>query len=147
MDATDRRLLALLQADARLGYQELADAVGLSAPAVYQRVRKLEGAGVLAGYHARVDPAALGLGLVAFLRVRPGPEADLRGLEQAWRAAPAVLECHRLSGDGGFLVKLRLAEPGLLAAHLDAARAAGCAALTDFGLATLVERWTLPVAG
>ncbi len=146
LDATDRRLLALLQDDARLGYQELAEAVGLSAPATYQRVKKLEAAGVVVGYHARLDPARAGYGVVAMLRVRPGPATNVRRLEKAWQAAPEVLECHRVSGDGGYLVKLRLARPDRLAAHLDAAMAAGCVALADLALDTVVERWTLPVA-
>lgn len=145
VDAIDRRLLALLQSDARLGYQELADAVGLSAPAAFQRVRKLRDRGVLTGFHARVDPLAAGLQLVAFVRVRPGPGTNLERLEKSWRAAPEVMECHRVSGDGGYLLKLRLSEPAQLAGYLDAARTAGCAVLADLALATVVERWTVPV--
>lgn len=147
LDYTDRRLLALLQANARQGYQDLADAVGLSAPAAYQRVKKLEGAGVLAGYHARVDPAQVGLEVAAFLRVRPGPATDVAQLVAGWRASPEMLECHRLGADGAFLLKLRLAWPAGLGAHLEAARAAGCAPLADVALETPFERWTLPVAG
>jgi Lrp/AsnC family leucine-responsive transcriptional regulator len=146
LDRTDRHLLALLQRDARLTYQELGEAVGLSAPAAFQRVRKLEIAGVITGYHARLAPHLVGRGVVALLMVQPGPRTDMKRLVGTWEAAGEVLECHRMSGEAGFLLKLRVGELAALEAHLEAALRAGCTAVVRVGLATLFERWTLPVA-
>ena len=145
LDRIDRHLLALLQAAGRSSYQELGDAVGLSAPAVYQRIRKLEAAGAVTGFHARVAPEALDRGVVAFVRVRPGQGTDVKRLLTGWRAASDVLECHRVTGRDGYLLKLRLAGVAELDAHLEAMRRAGCAAEADVGLGTVFERWALPV--
>ena len=142
LDATDLRLLSLLQEAGRVGYQELGEAVGLSGPSTYQRVRKLEAARVITGYHARVDPARLGRGLVAFLRVRPG-SGDAGRLVKQWSAAGEILECHRLSADGGFLLKLRVREVAALLPHVVAVQKAGCAVQVDIALCTEFERWTL----
>ncbi|NIM48149.1 MAG: AsnC family transcriptional regulator [Gemmatimonadales bacterium] len=146
MDAVDRRIVALLQANAQLGYQELGEAVGLSSAAAYQRVRKLEAAGVVTGYHARVDAAALGRGVVAFLRVQPGPRTDLKRLIEVWTQADDVLECHRVTGGASYLLKLRLGTTQDLGPHLDAARKLGCEATAELGLGCVFEGWTLPVA-
>ncbi|MBE0591587.1 MAG: Lrp/AsnC family transcriptional regulator [Gemmatimonadales bacterium] len=147
VDSIDRRLLALLQADARTGYQELGAAVGLSGPAAYQRVRKLEEAGVLTGYHAAVHPAAIGRHVVAFLRaVPPATATDLRRLEETWRAMPDVVECHLLTGPVGYLLKLRLREIRELEGHLEALRRAGCTVTAEIAVSTAFERSSLPVA-
>jgi Lrp/AsnC family leucine-responsive transcriptional regulator len=145
MDAADRHLLSLLQGDSRLTYEELGEAVGLSAPAAYQRVRKLEESGAVIGYHARVAPGAMGRGVVAFVHVTPGPGTRVDRLVEGWDATGDVLECHRVTGGHGYLLKLRLHSVDDLGPHLDAARRAGCAALAEVGLATLFERWTVPV--
>lgn len=143
LDRIDRHLLALLQAAARASYQELGDAVGLSAPAAFQRVRKLEAAGAITGYHARIAPEWLGQPVVAFLWVRPGSGTDVSRLLAGWRAAGDVLECHRVTGRDGYLLKLRVGSVAELDAHLDAVRQAGCVAEAHVGLATVFERWTL----
>jgi Lrp/AsnC family leucine-responsive transcriptional regulator len=143
IDAIDRRIVAILQADGKLSYQDLGEAVGLSAPAAFQRVRKLESAGVITGYHARVDPAAAGMPLIAFVQVRPGPEAPAAQLLARWRRSPAVLECHRLTGADRYLLKLRLADVRALGAFLDGARRAGCKAESELAVETAFERWTL----
>ncbi len=143
MDRIDRQLLALLQADARFGYQELGEAVGLSGPAAFQRVRKLEAAGILAGYHAAVDAAKVGRAVVAFLRVTPGSGTDVERLIVQWRETAAVQECHLMTGSGGYLVKLRVAEVRELEAHLAALRRAGCEATAELALASPFERSTV----
>ena len=145
LDRIDRHLLALLQAAGRSSYPELGDAVGLSAPAVYQRIRKLEASGVVTGFHARVAPEALDRGVVAFVRVLPGQGTDVKRLLTAWRAASEVLECHRVTGRDGYLLKLRLGSVAELDGHLEAIRRAGCVAEADVGLGTVFERWVLPV--
>ena len=143
IDQTDRRILAILQADGKLSYQELGEAIGLSAPAAFQRVRKLEAAGVILGYHARADARAAGKPLVAFVQVRPGPEAEVPQLLARWRRASAVLECHRLTGEDRYLLKLRLEDVGALAGFVDGARRAGCRVESALAVETAFERWTI----
>jgi len=97
MDAVDRLLLAELQADARLSYNELSRRVKLSAPAVAERVRRLEADGVIAGYHAHVDPARAGISVMALVTMECyGPGCVLRDPEVArW---PEVFQLHRVTG-------------------------------------------------
>lgn len=144
MDRIDRQLLALLQEDARLGYQDLGNAVGLSGPAVYQRVRKLEQSGVLTGYHAELAPEALGWGCIGFLRAVPGPATDVARLLEGWRASGTCQECHLLTGHVGYLVKFRLHAPADLSAHVEAARRAGCRVTAEIALTTELERRRIP---
>ena len=139
-DSTDRRIIAALQADGKLSYQELGEAVGLSAPAAFQRVRKLEAAGIITGYHARIAPAAVGKPLVAFIHVRPGPGVDIAQPLARWRRSAAVVECHRVTGEDAYLLKLRLDGVATLGAFLDAARKAGCAVESELALETAFER-------
>src|SRR6188472_1285096 len=93
LDATNVRLLAELQADARLSLAELGRRVGLSSPAVAERLRRLERDGVVRGFHADVDPRALGYALAAVLRIRPAPRQIPKVADLA-RATPEVVECH-----------------------------------------------------
>ncbi|GAA4224610.1 Lrp/AsnC family transcriptional regulator [Streptosporangium album] len=105
MDAMDWALLAELQRDARLSYSELARRVHMSAPAVAERVRRLEESGVIIGYHARVDPALAGRGVAALIRMSCyGPRCVLRD-EQAL-AWPEILEVHRVTGDTCCLLRV-----------------------------------------
>lgn len=143
IDSTDRRIIAILQTDGKLSYQDLGEAVGLSGPAAFQRVRKLESGGVITGYHARVQPAAVGKPLVAFVQVHPGPEAQSAQLLARWRRSPTVLECHRLTGADRYLLKLRLDQVGALGEFLDAARRAGCRVESEVAVETAFERWTV----
>ena len=95
------------------------------------------------GYHARVDPPAAGKPLLAFVQVRPGPEAAMPQLLARWRRAPSVLECHRLTGADRYLLKLRLEDVRGLSAFLDAARRAGCSVESELAVETAFERWTV----
>jgi Lrp/AsnC family leucine-responsive transcriptional regulator len=104
LDATNRRLLAELQADARLSLAELGRRVGLSSPSVAERLSRLERDGVIRGYHADVDPRALGYGLSAVIRVRPAPR-QLRDVADAARHTPEVVECHRITGEDCFVLR------------------------------------------
>ena len=104
LDETNRRLLAELQLDARLSLAELGRRVGLSAPAVAERLQRMELAGVIRGYEVRVDPRALGYALAAIIRVRPAP-GQLVNVAEAARERPEVVECHRVTGDDCYLMK------------------------------------------
>ncbi len=108
LDQTDWRILAELQADARLSYNELGRRVNLSSPAVAERVRRLEGAGVITGYQARIDPAHAGQPLSAFVQMRCAPGRCVLKTSQA-SDFPEVVEVHKLSGDYCSMLKIRAA--------------------------------------
>jgi len=104
LDKFDRAILQELQADARLTNAELANRVGLSAAPCWRRVRALEAAGYIKGYHAEIDRHKIGLGVLAFVRVdteRVTGDAT-RQLEDAIRRMPEVVSCHYISGTGTF---------------------------------------------
>ncbi|HEY3478100.1 MAG TPA: Lrp/AsnC family transcriptional regulator [Streptomyces sp.] len=105
LDAVNVRLLTELHADPRLSMSELARRVGMSAPAVTERVQRLERVGVISGFRMDVDPVALGLPVTALLRIRPGPGQLPRVAETA-RDTPQVVECHRVTGEDCFYLKL-----------------------------------------
>jgi len=98
LDETNLRLLAELQQDARLTLAELGRRLGLSSPAVAERLGRLERDGVIAGYRTEVDPRALGLTLSAVIRVRPSP-GQLANVADLARETTEVVECHRVTGD------------------------------------------------
>ncbi|MDP3085150.1 MAG: Lrp/AsnC family transcriptional regulator [Rubrivivax sp.] len=108
LDAIDRKILDALQADGRLSNVELAARIHLSAPQCLRRVRALEEAGVILGYRARVPPAALGLGVTAFvsLNIHGGAFDRVRDIEAHIRGFPQILECHTVSGDHDYLLKV-----------------------------------------
>jgi Lrp/AsnC family leucine-responsive transcriptional regulator len=109
MDETDWHILRELQQDARLSYSELGRRVGLSSPAVQERVRKMEDFGVIAGYHVEIDLAKVGLPLLGYIRVanmRADEEADL---EKMAMNMPEVLECHHIIGQDCYIMKIAAA--------------------------------------
>jgi Lrp/AsnC family leucine-responsive transcriptional regulator len=118
LDEVNRRILRHLHDDPRQSAAELARRVGMSAPAVRERVAKLEEAGVIRGYRLDIDPAALGLPVTAWVRVRPGPGQLSRIVELA-RRVPEVSECHRISGEDCFLMKVHVAAIEALEEVLD----------------------------
>jgi len=107
-DRIDRQILALLQANGRMTNVDLAERVGLTAPPCLRRVRALEDSGAIRGYHAELDPAALGYPITVFAMVslRSQAEADLRAFEDYVAAIPEVRECHMLSGEIDYILKL-----------------------------------------
>ena len=118
LDQVNLRLLELLQQDPRLTMAELARRVGMSAPAVTDRVQRLEQGGVIAGYRLDVDPKALGLPICAYVRVRPGPR-QLEKIAELAVATPQVIECHRITGEDCFLLKVQVAAVDQLETVLD----------------------------
>jgi Lrp/AsnC family leucine-responsive transcriptional regulator len=118
LDDTNRRIVQELQADARLSMAELGRRVSLSAPAVTERIQRLERAGVITGYHAAVDPKAIGFPLAAVVRVRPASR-QLHKIPEVAREIPEVVECYRITGEDCFFVKLHLRAMEDLEAILD----------------------------
>jgi Lrp/AsnC family leucine-responsive transcriptional regulator len=106
-DRRNIRLLRLLLDNPRIATSELARCVGMSAPAVRERVLRLEEAGVIAGYRLELDPAALGYPVCAYVRVRPAP-GQLPKVADLARRMPQVVECHRVTGEDCFVIKVHL---------------------------------------
>ena len=106
-DARNVKLLKLLRADPRIGIAELARRIGMSAPAVRERVQRLEEAGVITGYRVELDAKALGYPISAYLRVRPMP-GKLPKIAELARRMPQVVECHRITGEDCFIMKIFL---------------------------------------
>lgn len=108
LDAIDRTILASLQEDGRMTNVDLARRAGLTAPPCLRRVRALEEAGVIESYHARLDSAALGYGIMVFALVslRSQAETDLRAFETHVVSLPEIRECHMLNGEIDFILKI-----------------------------------------
>ena len=108
LDTIDRRLLAALQAEGRVTNVDLAHRVGLTAPPCLRRVRSLEEAGVIRGYHADLDASKLGFAITVFAMVslKSQAEEDLRGFEDHVKTLPEVRECHMLNGEIDFILKI-----------------------------------------
>jgi Lrp/AsnC family transcriptional regulator, leucine-responsive regulatory protein len=136
LDETNLRLLKELQADGRLGIAELGRRVGMSAPAVAERVSRLERAGVITGYHAELDPRALGYEISAVVRVRPAP-GQLQKIPEIAQETPAVTECYRITGEDCYLLKLHLRSIDELEGVLDE--------FTPYGLTTTSIVHSAPV--
>ncbi len=107
LDETDRRLLRELQENARLSLAELGRRVNLSSPAVAERLARLERTGVVTGYSAEVDPKAIGYPIAALVRIRPTTR-QLQKIPELAREVPEVVECHRVTGEDCFVLKLHL---------------------------------------
>jgi len=107
IDPVNVRLLGELQADARLSVAELGRRVGLSAPAVAERLQRLQDDGVITGFRTDVDPRALGYALSVVLRVRPAPR-QLAEVAEVARESSEIVECHRITGEDCFFMKLHV---------------------------------------
>lgn len=112
IDATDRAILDILQAEARITNIDLADRVALSASACLRRVRALEEAGIIAGYVALVDPATVGKPTTVFVEISLSAQHEelLDAFEAAIAEVPDVTECHLMAGEADYLVKVRCAD-------------------------------------
>lgn len=118
LDEVNVRLLGELHRDPRLSMSELGRRVGMSAPAVTERVQRLEREGVIVGFRMEVDPAALGMPVTAVVRIRPGP-GQLPKVAQVAREMPQVTECHRTTGEDCFSLTLHGPSIGQLEDILD----------------------------
>ena len=124
IDAIDERILAELQANGRLTMKALAERVGLSSPAMIERVRRLEERGIIAGYRAVVKPATLGRPLSAVILADVPASAGAAFLE-ALDGEAGVVECHRVSGNPNYIARAHVADPADLADLLDRLGASG----------------------
>jgi len=107
MDQIDRRIVELLQDDGRITHAEIARRVDRAPSAVHERIRSLEEEGVILGYHARIRPAAVDLGLLAFIAVRSTEFGPEQRVVEALTSIPEVQEVHDVAGDDCFLIKVR----------------------------------------
>jgi Lrp/AsnC family leucine-responsive transcriptional regulator len=105
LDRTDWRLLAALQEDGRSSFADLARVVAMSPSAVAERVRRLEETGVIAGYRATVDPVAVGLTIMAFVRLRY-PTGNYRPFHALLESTPEIIEAHHVTGEDCFVLKV-----------------------------------------
>ncbi|MER5784917.1 Lrp/AsnC family transcriptional regulator [Streptomyces mobaraensis] len=142
-DAVDRRLIGLLQAEGRITLSELGRRVRLSPAAVAERVRRLEGGGVITGYTAEVSPARLGYGVQAFVRVNPYPGYTLRHpAVTVLTDRPEVLEAHHVVGEDCWMLKVAVVDTGHLEEVLERVSAFG-RTTTSVVLSSPVPRKTL----
>jgi Lrp/AsnC family transcriptional regulator, leucine-responsive regulatory protein len=137
LDDINLRLLEELRTDGRLGMAELGRRVGMSAPAVAERVGRLERSGVITGYRAELDPAALGFSVSAIVRIRPSP-GQLQRVREVAMEAEEVGECFRITGEDCYLMRLHLRSIDDLEEVLDR--------FTPFGQTTTSIVHSTPVA-
>jgi len=112
LDKIDLNILKTLQENGRISYVDLADIVGLSTTPCMERVKRLEKDGLIQGYYARIDPQAMGYGMLVFVEISlsyQSPDA-FQKFNQAVASLPYVQECHLVSGDADFLIKARIAD-------------------------------------
>jgi Lrp/AsnC family transcriptional regulator, leucine-responsive regulatory protein len=107
LDPVNMRVLEELQRDPRLSMSELGRRIGMSSPAVTERVRRLEEAGVIQGYRLELNPVALGLPITAYIRIRPNP-GQLPRIAELAQQIPEVVECHRVTGEDCFILKVHI---------------------------------------
>lgn len=120
LDRIAWKIVEELQRDARLSWAELGRRVGLTTPAVAERVHRLEKIGVIRGFHADIDLERLGMPILIFVRLSmAGPEALVRSFQQQVKTWDEVLECHRVTGSDSFIVKARVVSVIHLEGFLD----------------------------
>ncbi len=108
IDATDLQILTILQSNARMPNAEIARQVGMAPSAILERIRKLEQRGVIQGYEARIDPRALGLGMLAYVAVRTDERVGDECAGERLARIPEVQEVHHVAGDDCYLLKVRV---------------------------------------
>ena len=145
LDKVNLRILTELRDSPRLPMAELARRIGMSAPSVTERVQRLERAGVIAGYRLDIDPAAVGLPVTAFARIRPMP-GSLPKIAELAATLPAVTECYRITGEDCFLIKLHASAIEQLEETLDQFLVYGNTT-TSIVVSTPVPRRSPPLPG
>ena len=118
LDEIDNEIIAELQANARIAFAELGRRVGLSTPAVIERVRRLEESGVILGYRAAIDPAKVGMPVRAFVKVTVAGD-KLAKFATVVKGLPEVLECHRVTGAESYIVQIAVRDVSHMEAVID----------------------------
>jgi Lrp/AsnC family transcriptional regulator, leucine-responsive regulatory protein len=136
IDVIDRNILKELQTDARISYAELGRRVGLTTPAVIERVRKLEDAGIITGYRAGIDTSKVGLPITAFIRMSI-TGVDYSHIIEVAEESNEVLECHRGTGGDSFIMKVAVSSVEHLQEVIDR--------LTPYGITTTTIVLSSPV--
>ncbi|HVE99633.1 MAG TPA: Lrp/AsnC family transcriptional regulator [Mycobacteriales bacterium] len=140
MEDTDRQIVALLCADGRMSFTDLAKETGLSVSAVHSRVKRLAERGVVRGYRADIDPDAAGLPLTAFVSLTPIDPSAPDEAPQRLAHLAAIEACHSVAGEESYILKVRVASPAALEALLQEIRAqSGMATRTTIVLSTPYE--------
>lgn len=150
IDAVDLNVMKIVQENARTTNAEIARQVGMAPSAIFERIKKLEAAGLIKGYHAHLSPRELGLGLVAFVFVRAEDKAGELGVGDCLARIPEVQEVHHVAGEDCYLVKVRTRDTESLG-RLLRERFAGIEAVrstrTTIVLNTLKESGEIPLNG
>jgi Lrp/AsnC family leucine-responsive transcriptional regulator len=107
LNANDARIVELLQRDGRRPYADLGAEIGMSGPSAHERVKKLEARGVIQGYAAVVDPRAIGYDILAFSWITQAPGTVANDLTDSFAAIPEIEECHHITGEADYLIKVR----------------------------------------
>jgi Lrp/AsnC family leucine-responsive transcriptional regulator len=143
----DLRVLGILQVRGRRSYADLGADLGMAAPSVHERVKKLEARGVIRGYVADVDPAALGLSVLAFTWVRQAPGHVSTDLTPEFAAIDEIEECHHIAGEADYLLKIRARDMEHLGSIVRRIQVTTdvFSTETDVAFATGFERRPLPV--
>ncbi|MBB5018404.1 Lrp/AsnC family leucine-responsive transcriptional regulator [Chitinivorax tropicus] len=115
LDRIDRKILRILQKEGRIAVTDLAERVGLSTTPCSERVKRLERDGVIMGYYARLNPAAMGASLLVFVELRLSSKSDeiFEAFRREVLKLPEIMECHLVSGDFDYLIKARIADMSL----------------------------------
>jgi Lrp/AsnC family leucine-responsive transcriptional regulator len=142
LDEIDRRILGMLQTDCKVALAKLGEQVGLSAPSVVERVRKLENEGFVTGYHARLSARRLGLDVTAFISVWTAHPRVIQDFERQLGEFDDVLECHHVTGEPTLLLKVKTRNTQSLERLISALRSLSGVERTETNvvLSTLVER-------
>ena len=145
LDSTGWQLLQALQQDARLSYTQLGQRVGLSAPAVAERVRKMEDAGIISGYHAEVNRAKIGFPITAIIRMSTFSGERCGRFAAFTQGVPEVLECYRVTGSDSLIMKVMAASVEHLEALIDQLSAHGQLTTSMVLSAPVMRRVVTPV--
>jgi Lrp/AsnC family leucine-responsive transcriptional regulator len=138
LDAIGWKILEELQNNARISFAELGRRVGLSTPAVTERVHRMEEAHIITGYHATVDPAKAGYAIVVFMRLSiAGGDNMVRTATSAMKKMPEIMECHRVTGTDSFILRAELLSIGHLESLIDH--------LTPFGMTSTSTVLSSPI--
>ena len=109
IDGVDLNILTILRSDARASFADISRRLGMAPSAILERIKKLESRGIIKGYEAKIDPNEVGLGLLAFVRVKAEEAVDSMAVGEGLARLPEVQEVHYVAGEDGYLIKVRIA--------------------------------------